>query len=110
MVPRPPPGPGVSPRPRPSSRRAAVRIVVILMLLFLRVVGEAAAQPAGSRDSARVAALEQRLEDAVVARRLAVLDSVYAPGFRFHHSTGESQSRAEWLASVARARFASRQV
>jgi hypothetical protein len=88
-----------------------VRIVVIVALLLVRAAGEAAAQSAArSRDSALVAALEQRIEDAVVARRLAVLDGAYAPGFRFKHSTGELERRAEWLASVARARFTSRQV
>jgi len=61
-------------------------------------------------DSAAVAALEQRIENAVVAREIAFLDSAYTPDFRFKHSTGDLDTRAQWMASVQRSRFASRQV
>ena len=63
-----------------------------------------------SVDSAAIAALEQRIENAVVAREVAFLDSAYAPDFRFKHSTGDLDTRAEWVASVQQSRFDSRQV
>ena len=61
-------------------------------------------------DSTAIAALEQRIENAVVAREIAFLDSAYTPDFRFKHSTGDVDTRGEWIASVQRSRFASRQV
>jgi ketosteroid isomerase-like protein len=57
----------------------------------------AAAQTA---DSAAIARLEQRIEDAVVQRDVAFLDSAYAPTFRFKHATGTSETRAQRMASL----------
>ena len=75
-------------------------------------VAETAAdgQSTTSADSATVAALEQRVDNAVVAREVAFLDSVYTSDFRFKHSTGDLDTRAAWIASVQRSRFLSRQV
>ena len=53
-----------------------------------------------SRDSARIAALERRIEDAVVRRDAAFLDSVYARTFRFKHSTGDVETREQRLTSL----------
>lgn len=86
-----------------------VSIAIAVALVLCRAPC-ARAQRGGSGDSARVAALEQRVEDAVVGRRLAVLDSVYSPDFRFKHSTGEAETRGEWLAAVRRSRYASRRI
>ena len=52
------------------------------------------------RDSAAVARLEQRIEDAVVHRDAALLHRAYAPDFRFKHSTGLLQTRAQVLSAV----------
>jgi ketosteroid isomerase-like protein len=68
--------------------------------------GQSGAPP----DSTAIAALEQRIENAVVAREIAFLDSAYTSDFRFKHSTGDLDTRAQWIASVQRSRFASRQV
>jgi ketosteroid isomerase-like protein len=76
-----------------------------------RVADTAAdAQSGASGDSAAIASLERRTENAVVARDIAFLDSAYTSDFRFKHSTGDLDTRAEWIASVQRSRFASRQV
>ncbi|MEO5824321.1 MAG: nuclear transport factor 2 family protein [Gemmatimonadales bacterium] len=81
---------------------------LIAALTVCVVARSATAQSGARRDSVVLAALEQRIEDAVVARQLGFLDSVYDAGFRFKHSTGDLESRDEWLASVRRARFATR--
>jgi hypothetical protein len=58
------------------------------------------AHAALSRDSAAIAQLEHRIEAAVVHRDAAFLDSVYAPTFRFKHSTGDLETRAQRLSSL----------
>ncbi|MFL5579576.1 MAG: nuclear transport factor 2 family protein [Gemmatimonadaceae bacterium] len=58
-------------------------------------------QPArSSADSAAIAALEQRVEDAVARRDAAFLEGVYAPTFRFRHSTGMLEDRAARMRSL----------
>jgi ketosteroid isomerase-like protein len=68
------------------------------------------AGPAAGRDSAALAALERRVEDAVVRRDVAVLRDVYAGDFRFKHATGEAEDRDQWLAAVRGARYERRAV
>jgi hypothetical protein len=58
------------------------------------------AEVSSHRDSAIIARLEQRIETGVVRRDVAFLDSVYAPSFRFKHSTGDVETRAQRLASL----------
>lgn len=55
-----------------------------------------------SPDSATIAALERQVEDAVVRRDGAFLDSIYAPTFRFKHATGTLESRAQRIANLRR--------
>jgi hypothetical protein len=55
-----------------------------------------------SSDSATIAALERQVEDAVVRRNAVYLDSIYAPTFRFKHSTGTLESRERRMASLRR--------
>lgn len=61
-----------------------------------------AAAPSTSADSATVAQLEQQVEDALVRREAGFLDSVYAPSFRFKHSTGALETRDQRMASLRR--------
>ena len=51
-------------------------------------------------DSAAIAALERRVEDAFVKRDVAFLDSAYAPGFRFKHSTGMLETREQRMSNL----------
>ena len=60
------------------------------MTSCLCLLATLAQAPAASSDSAVVAALEHRIEQATLRGDVAYLDSVYAPSFRFKHSTGES--------------------
>ncbi len=62
----------------------------------------AAQSPGASADSAAIAALEQQVEAAVTAHDTVMLVRVYAPDFRFTHSSGLRQDRAAFLAQVAR--------
>src|SRR5687768_7652151 len=72
-------------------------------LLLLVASNLAAAQtPGDNSDSASIAALEQRIEDAMVRRDAEFLESVYAPTFRFKHSTGSLETRAQRMTSVRR--------
>ena len=71
-------------------------------LLLIAVARPVHAQSPASADSAAIAALEYRVEAAVVDRNVAFLDSVYAPTFRFKHSTGDLEDRARRMTSLAR--------
>ena len=55
---------------------------------------------AASGDSAVVAALERSIEQATMRGDVAYLDSVYAPSFRFKHSTGTLEERGQRLAAL----------
>ena len=73
------------------------------MALVLTTTGErlGMAQAAGSsNDSATLVTLEHRVEQATQRGDVAFLDSVYAPSFRFKHSTGVIEERAPRLAAV----------
>jgi len=53
-----------------------------------------------SGDSAVVSALERSIEQATMRGDVAYLDSVYAPSFRFKHSTGTLEERGQRLAAL----------
>jgi len=67
-------------------------------------VHERAHAMAPAPDSAAIAALERRVEAATMRGDVAFLDSVYAPSFRFKHSTGELEQRAARLAALRASR------
>jgi ketosteroid isomerase-like protein len=80
-----------------------------LALCLLLAPLPALAQTASSRDSAAVAALEVRVEDAVLRGDAAFLDRVYAPTFRFKHATGMLEDRAARMTALARTARQSRE-
>ncbi len=53
-----------------------------------------------SGDSATIAAIEQRREDASVRGDVAFLEQLYSPSFRFTHFGGRSESRDEVLSAM----------
>ncbi len=71
----------------------------LLALAIASAQGSAQA-PAASRDSAAIAALEYRVEQATQRGEVAYLDSIYAPSFRFKHSTGQLETRGPRLAAL----------
>lgn len=90
------------------------RPIVALLSTAALPVALRAQRAEASRDSAAasdIARIEHRIEAATAGATVgdsAFLDSVYAPGFRFKHATGQLQTRAQVLAVVRRARFAAR--
>jgi len=77
------------------------RVVPLLPRHGSHAAPHASAQKtAGSSDSAVVAALERRIEQATIRGDVAYLDSVYAPSFRFKHSTGAIEERGPRLAAL----------
>lgn len=78
------------------SRMRAPAIVVLATLAAL----PAEAQRTTASDSAQIVVLEQRVEDAVVQRNTLFLARVYAPTFRFKHSTGQLEDRAQRMQAM----------
>lgn len=72
----------------------------LLLTTMLSPVVIGAQSRAGSSDSATVAALERKVEQATQRGDVAFLDSVYAPSFRFKHSSGELEERGERLTGL----------
>ena len=69
----------------------------VALMMGFPVAVHAQASPS---DSAVVATLEGRIEKATMRGDVAFLDSVYAPSFRFKHSTGDLEGRAARLAAI----------
>jgi Domain of unknown function (DUF4440) len=81
--------------------RTLMRVTLFFMIGTLTPL--VAAMPQGRRvsdDSAAVATLEYRVEEATMRRNVTFLDSLYAPTFRFKHSTGALEERAPRLAAL----------
>lgn len=76
-----------------------MRATAILILATL-AASPVKAQGAPVTDSARIVALEQRIEDAVVRRDTTYLGSVYAPTFRFKHASGQLEDRARRMQAL----------
>lgn len=53
-----------------------------------------------SADSAEIAAIEQRREDASISGDVTFLERLYSPSFRFTHFGGRSESREEVLSAM----------
>lgn len=90
---------------RSWSRQAALLFgaPVIVLIVGCNRDGD----PEGSRRAAdldgiaAISRLEVRVEEAHRTGDVAFLDSVYAPTFRFVHSTGEIEERAQRLAALS---------
>ncbi|MBV9880772.1 MAG: nuclear transport factor 2 family protein [Gemmatirosa sp.] len=80
--------------------RCALAAAVAAIGFALGAAPLAAQAPDVSADSALLAALEVRVEDAVTRSDAAFLDGVYAPTFRFKHATGQLEDRAIRMAAL----------
>lgn len=83
-----------------SARHAITSFVPLVLQLALRPLALAAQT---TPDSAAIAALEYRVEAAVAQHDTAFLARIYAPDFRFTHSSGLVQDRAAILTLNTRA-------
>jgi hypothetical protein len=95
--------------PPVSPYRQRNRVARRILAAFCAAVALAscAARPSSGgegRGSAEqiLAALEHRVEDATRRGDVVFLDSIYAPSFRFTHSTGELEERAQRLDGLRR--------
>jgi ketosteroid isomerase-like protein len=76
-----------------------VRWVIALAALPIHLVAQT---DTTAGDSAAIAQIEQRIEQATARGDVAYLDSVYAPSFRFRHSTGALEERGPRLDALRR--------
>jgi ketosteroid isomerase-like protein len=87
-----------------------IALLAVLTALFPGALVAQGARAASRADSLALAGLEARVEAAVVRHDVAFLGGVYAPDFRFKHSTGLLQNREQWLTALARTPYVSREV
>ena len=91
-------------------------IARILVLLAIALAGLGTRSTAASGDAADVLAFERQMEAAVVRGDVKFLDGVCASDFSFTHGDGWTtggpplrvENRAQWLASVAKRPYLSR--
>jgi hypothetical protein len=67
------------------------------------------AQNRSATDSSFLLKLNQQIDDHVVSRNLAALDTLYASDFVFSHGSGRVEGKAGWLTTVGRANYPLRQ-
>ena len=102
-----------------SGRRSyawSILIALTAVSLPLAAPRQAAAPTPAIDAAAEVVALERAIEDAVVKGDVRFVDAATAPTFTFTHGDGWTtggaplrvDSRADWLATVAKAPYASR--
>jgi hypothetical protein len=90
---------------------------IVIVLAAASLAAQQPAAPAPAHDvSAEVLAFERAIEDAVVRGDVGFVDAASAPTFTFTHGDGWTtggaplrvDSRADWLATVAKAPYVSR--
>jgi hypothetical protein len=98
------------------TRRIAHAWSILIVLIGASLAAQQPASPEHQNVSAEVLAFERAIEDAVVRGDVRFVDAVSAPTFTFTHGDGWTtggaplrvDSRADWLATVAKAPYASR--
>lgn len=61
-------------------------------------------------DAAIIRTLEQRLEAAIVSGDITFLQTVFADDFRYTRTTGQIETKAQWLEDVAKRPFVARKI
>ncbi len=79
------------------------KIICIVMIFFGSLVKLAAQD-----DSLKLLALNQQIDQFVVSRNIAALDTIYAHDFVFSHGSGKVEGKQGWLLTVARADYPKR--
>jgi hypothetical protein len=83
--------------------------VIILFLVSVFLIGATKAQQSVKTDSSYLVLLNQRIDDYVVQKNLAALDTLYATDFVFSHGSGTIEGKSGWLSTVGRATYTLRQ-
>jgi ketosteroid isomerase-like protein len=79
-----------------------LRLLVISLLITSYLMAQ-------SPDSAFIIRLNQQIDNNVVKRDIAALDTSYADDFVFTHGTGKVDNKQSWLTTVRNAQYPSRQ-
>lgn len=78
------------------------------MLVLLTAANTIVFAQTGS-DSSHLLQLNQQIDQYVVKRNVAALDSLYASDFVFSHGSGRIEGKAGWMKTVGRADYPLRQ-
>jgi len=76
--------------------------VIILFLVSVFLIGSVKGQQSAKSDSGYLVLLNQRIDDYVVQKNLAALDTLYVADFVFSHGSGKVEGKPGWLATVGR--------
>ncbi len=82
-------------------KKMAALLIVILLQLSMHA--------ASFTDSSLLISLNQQIDNFVVAKDTATLNKLYASDFVFSHGSGNIQNKQDWLRSVIKGNFVSRQ-
>jgi hypothetical protein len=80
-----------------------MRRIIFLLIALLFTTHTLTAQPA--KDSAYLLLLNQQIDDHVVQRNVAALDTLFATDFVFNHGSGKTEGKAGWMATVVKANY-----
>ncbi|MEI9808876.1 MAG: nuclear transport factor 2 family protein [Bacteroidota bacterium] len=83
--------------------------VVLLFLIPVFLIREIKSQAAAGTDSAYLISLNQQIDQYVVQRNAAALDTLYALDFVFSHGSGKVEGKAGWMTTVERTNYTLRQ-
>ena len=78
-------------------------------ILFFLTRLESTSQSLAIADSSHLLELNQLIDDFVVKKNLAGLDSLYAADFVFSHGSGRVEGKARWMNTVERVNYPQRQ-
>ncbi len=84
-----------------------MRRIILLLITLLFTSHTLTAQPV--KDSAYLLLLNQQIDDYVVQRNVAALDTLFATDFVFNHGSGKTEGKAGWMATVSKANYPLRQ-
>jgi predicted RNA binding protein YcfA (HicA-like mRNA interferase family) len=79
-----------------------------MILPLIIVSGQFSAIASGFSDSSLLIALNQQIDNHVVAQDTVALDKLYAADFVFSHGSGKIEGKKGWFTSVAKGSFISR--
>lgn len=82
-------------------KKMAALLIVIMLQLSMHA--------ASFTDSSFLISLNQQIDNFVVAKDTAALNRLYTSDFVFSHGSGNIQNKQDWLRSVIKGNFVSRQ-
>jgi hypothetical protein len=77
----------------------------LIITAISAVISTASIAQVNKMDSLVVVELNQKIDDHVVNRNIASLDSIYANDFVFSHGSGRVEGKTGWMATVSRSNY-----